>query len=202
METINTPYSIKAPAGWEAITAYSRGKEKPDTSVNAEKIFDDLIENIKLEKCVYFPDVVNAMFRRLPLKVEAENYGHDGFKNSFFVKDTASKSTYYRKKEPVQVKVFGNNNSEQAIELVTGEWTSYKVNSPVQKNFAIVLRAKAIESPAEVSISINGKKTKLSIAATEWTEVIIEKAIFVAGENQLQLLVNKGTVQADWMDIR
>jgi endoglucanase len=202
METINTPYSIKAPAGWEAITAYSRGKEKPDPSVNAEKIFNDLIENIKLENCVYFPDVVNAMFRRLPLKVEAENFGHDGYGNSYYVKDTASKSAYYRKKEPVQVKVFGNNNTEQATELSAGEWTSYRVKSLNQNNYSIVLRAKAIQTPAEVTIKVNGKKHRLSIAATDFTEMKIEKASFKTGENQLQLLVNKGIVQADWMDIR
>ncbi len=61
----------------EKIVAYSRGRDKPPAEV-AQRAFDELIENIKLENCVYFPDLVNAMFRCVPGKVEAEDYGHGG----------------------------------------------------------------------------------------------------------------------------
>jgi len=89
-----------------------------------------LLENIKLENCTYFPDVVNAMFRRLPLKLEAENYGHDGYLKSYLVKDTVSHSANYRTKEPVSIQLLDNDKKPkvkgQFIVLNAGEWTAYK----------------------------------------------------------------------------
>jgi endoglucanase len=94
MDANNGPYSIERPAGWDEIVALSRGRQKPSREV-AQRAFDELLENIKLENCKFFPDVVNAIFRRVPGKVEAENYGHDGAGTSYFVKDTGQKSKFF-----------------------------------------------------------------------------------------------------------
>ena len=95
--------------GWDGICDYSRGKAKPSREI-AKKAFDELLENIKLENCVYFPDVVNAMLRRVPGKVEAENYGHEGADKSFYVKDTSQKAEYYRIREPVLIGLIGERD--------------------------------------------------------------------------------------------
>ncbi|NJK98194.1 MAG: cellulase family glycosylhydrolase [Bacteroidales bacterium] len=158
MDTRNTPYSINLPAGWKSIAEYSEGGAKPVSTADAEKIFDELLNNIKLENCEYFPDVVNAMFRRLPLKVEAENYSHDGFSVSYFVKDTATRAASYRKNEPVPVKTFGKDNSEQGIELASGEWVNFSFTSLNKLACTVVIRVKAVQ-PAELTLLINGKKT-------------------------------------------
>jgi len=55
MNTKNTPYSIDKPEGWDEITAYSRGEGKPSREL-AQKAFDELLENVKIENCVPFPD--------------------------------------------------------------------------------------------------------------------------------------------------
>ena len=52
---------------------------------------------------IYFEDVCNAILTRVPAKIEAENYGHDGFNRSYFVADTVNKSKFYRKDEPVKI---------------------------------------------------------------------------------------------------
>lgn len=201
METINTPYSIKAPAGWDAIVAYSRGGNKPASTAEAEKTFNELLENIKLQNCTYFPDVVNALFRRLPVKVEAENYGHNGYKVSYFVKDTTARAASYRTKEPVPVRTFGNNDSEQGIELTSSEWTNYTVKSSGDLTYSLAIRAKAIV-PAEIMLTVNGKSNKVKVEPTDWTEMKIPAVKFRKGENQLKVMVTKGTVQIDWIDIR
>src|SRR4029077_12368301 len=84
MATRNTPYSIKPPEHWDAVVAYSRGEEKPSREV-AQKAFDELLENIRLENCQFFPDVVNSMMRRAPARIEAGNFGHEGLDKSYFV---------------------------------------------------------------------------------------------------------------------
>ena len=42
-------------------------------------------QNIKIENCDYFEDVCNAINTRIPGKIEAENFGFEGYKKSYFV---------------------------------------------------------------------------------------------------------------------
>ncbi len=132
MDTSNTPYSINKPAGWDQIAAHSRGREKPSREV-AQKAFDELIENIKLENCAYFPDVVNAILRRIPGRIEAENYGHAGPGRSYSVKNPSQKAKYYRTSEPVPVVPIDPDDTRlragQCIKLSEGEWTAYEAAS-------------------------------------------------------------------------
>jgi len=204
MDTTNTPYSIKPPEGWDAIRAYTRGGDKPAAEA-AQKAFDQLVENIKLENCVYFPDVVNAIFRRVPGRVEAENYGHDGPSQSYFVNDTAQKSKYYRTSEPVPVEQIAGGSrrsAEQGIRLTEREWTSYTVQSQVSRDYSLVMKAKADGGPAVVELSVNGHTQDVTLTATEWSEVPLKAIPFSQGANRLKVLVKSGAVSLDWIAFR
>jgi hypothetical protein len=204
METVNTPYSYKAPDGWKEVVAYSRGGE-PIAKISPEQIFNELLENIKIENCTYFPDVVNSMFRRIPLKLEAENYGHDGFKKSYFVKDTIGRSQTYRTDEPVKIQMLNKDKksrkSDQVVVLNSGEWTAYKVNSPVQQNCVISLQVKA-DHPAEITFSVNHKFVSLNVNSTEWSEIKLDTQSFQKGENDLKVEVKSGAINLDWINIQ
>jgi hypothetical protein len=203
METVNTPFSYKSPDGWDEIVRYSRKGGNPN-SANAEKIFGDLLENIKIENCTYFPDVVNSMFRRIPLKLEAENYGHDGYLKSYLVKDTVNISETYRTKEFVKIKVAGQDfrkSTSQYIVLNSGEWTAYKVNSPVQQKCVISLQVKA-DHPAEIAFSVNHKSFNLNVNSTEWSEIKLDPQSFQKGENDLKVEVKSGDINLDWINIQ
>jgi hypothetical protein len=204
MDTQNTPYSIKSPEGWKEIAGYSRQDGTP-SATDPEKIFNELLENIKIENCTYFPDVVNAMFRRLPLKLEAENYGHDGYMKSYFVKDTLVNSSSYRKKEPVKVEVTEKNerasSSGQAIHLNAGEWTAYNVNSAAKQGYRVSLRIKTSGEPAGIILWINGKAHRQEVTSDGWTELKMKTKPFVAGENELKVEVTVGSVSLDWINI-
>ena len=112
------PYSIKRPEGWDQVAAFSRGRAKPLRQA-AQQTLDELLENIKLENCVYYPDVVNAILRRVPGSVEAENYGHDGAGKSYSVKDASVRSEYYRTSEPVPVVIADGLKGESQVTLET-----------------------------------------------------------------------------------
>ena len=129
MDADNGPYSVVKPADWDAIVAYSRGQAKPSKET-ARKAFDELLQNVRIENCVYNAGVVNALFHRLPVRIEAENFGHDGLGKSYSVKDPSQKSPNYRKSEPVTIEVSeggGNRRREshQSIRLTADEWSSY-----------------------------------------------------------------------------
>ena len=63
------------PKGWRQIVDYcARGTAKPGYA-KAIKIFDELLENIKLENCTEQKDRVAAMLRRPGIRVLASGYG-------------------------------------------------------------------------------------------------------------------------------
>ncbi|MBN1507402.1 MAG: cellulase family glycosylhydrolase [Sedimentisphaerales bacterium] len=201
MDTTNTPYSIKSPPGWDAIRAYTRGRDKPPAE-EAQRAFDQLLENIKLENCVYFPDVVNAIFRQVPGKVEAENYGHDGPNESYFVNDMTQKSNYYRPSEPVQVEQITSGNrrsAEQGITLAGREWTAYTIRSQSAKDYAPVMKAKTSGGPAVVELTMNDSTQDVTVTGTDWSEVPLKAIPFTQGTNRLKVLVKSGAVSLDWV---
>ena len=198
MDTVNTPYSIKRPAGWDQVAAFSRGEEKPSRQA-AQKALDELLENIKLENCVYFPDVVNAIFRRVPGKVEAENYGHDGNRKSYSVSDPSSKSEYYRKSEPVPVVIADEKGAEKSIRLQAAEWTAYTVNSIQAQNYTGTIRLNAETAPASFTFSVGEQKKTVTVAETDWKEIDLDSIKLSEGENHLQINVDKGSILFDWL---
>ncbi|MBK8088200.1 MAG: cellulase family glycosylhydrolase [Chitinophagaceae bacterium] len=201
MDTQNTPYSINKPGNWDLISEYSKGGAKPDALL-AEKIFNELLENIKLSNCSYFEDVCNAILTRVPAKIEAENYGHDGFNRSYFVSDTVNKSKFYRKDEPVKInldsKVKDQFWSEQSIELQQSEWVVYRFESLTSRKYSLILRTSATE-PAQLTIVINNKSVNIDVANTEFNEVSIGDYKLKKGRNIIKVIAKSKAVKVDWI---
>jgi hypothetical protein len=200
MDTRNTPYSVRPPEGWEAIVACSQ-KGQCEKTPNARKIFDELLENIRMENCVYHPEVVNAMLRRIPLRLEAENYGHDGYLRSYSVKDTSFRSKTYRKREPVRIETLqtGKNSDGQAIALNTNEWTAYAVNALQDMDCSLTLRVKG---NGKAVLTLNGNSLEADISHTDWTEKTFPSLHFKSGENRLKIEITRGELWIDRMDIK
>ena len=203
MDTENTPYSINKPGNWDLIAEYSRGGAKPDAAL-AEKTFNELLENIKISNCKYFEDVCNAILTRVPAKIEAENYGFDGFSRSYFVSDTANKSKFYRKNEPVQIRLDNGNKelltSEQSIELQQSEWVVYNFESLIAKRYNLSFRTASAAGSAQLTIFINNKKTDIDIASKEFREIIIGKYKLKRGRNTIKIISKSNAVKIDWIN--
>jgi hypothetical protein len=199
MDTTNTPYSIQRPAGWDDVVAFSRGGAKPSRQV-ASRAFEELLENIKLENCVYFEDVVNAVMRRVPGKVEAENYGHEGRQKAWSVSDPSAKSRYYRKSEPVEVVLHDDQGASKSIRLNAGEWTAYFVNSPEPLVYRGTIRVKAEQQPAALTFSAGQTKKHVAVKQDEWTEIDLGAISFAKGENRLGISVRSGALLVDCME--
>lgn len=206
MEARNAPYSIKAPEGWDQITAYSRGGTNPPARPVAQKAFHELLQNIRLAQCTYFPDVVNALFHRAPGRVEAENYGHEGLNRSYFIKEPRQNSKYYRPSEPVPVELIETDNnrwrSAQGIRLNAGEWTAYSVESPDSRSDEAVVRVKAETESAVFQLTLNRQAQEGTVGRGPWAEVKLKPAPLVSGTNRLALRVTSGTACFDWIDLR
>jgi len=205
MDTKNTPYSIKKPDNWDLIVAYTGGKPKPDIAI-AEKAFTQLLENIKLVNCEYYPDVLNSILNRIPGKIEAENYGHRGYNYSYFVRDTIKKSQYYRIEEPVQIKLINQNEnsdlSEQYIELQESEWAVYHFKSQDSKKYQFTIKASAEIVPARLSIELNDKIIDFQIINKDWTEVTVDDFDLNQGTNKIKIFVRSNSLKLDWISFR
>lgn len=203
MDTQNTPYSINKPGNWDLIAEYSRGSAKPD-AVLAEKIFNELLENIKLSNCSYFEDVCNAILTRVPAKIEAENYGHNGYNHSYYVTDTTTQSAWYRKNEPVQILSDNKNetqlSSEQSVELKATEWVLYNFESVGKRNYQFIIRASSSQK-AKLVLIINNKKINLDIGNTELQEKDLGIHSIKSGKNRMKVLVISGKIKIDWIKV-
>ena len=202
MDTKNTPYSVKAPADWAAVTAYSHGGEKPSPEV-AQRAFDEFLTNIRLENCVYFPDVVNSMMRRAPARIEAENYGEEGQNVSYFVKNPDEHSKFYRQSDPVSVIAAGTGRSGgwQYISLGSNEWTGYTVSSDARRDYQIVVKAKATGTPSTVEIQIGNEVRTVTLSGEKWSEINAGTIALAPGVNHVKCVVKSGTADLDWIQL-
>ncbi len=202
MDTQNTPYSIKKPENWNLISAYTRNGSKPDREV-AQKIFSDLLENIKLSNCLYFEDVCNAILTRIPAKIEAENYGFGGYNRSYYVLDTLNKSKFYRTKEPVQIeldsKIKDQFWSDQSVGLQKSEWLAYSFNCQDSNIHQLSIRASANSKPVKLLLWINNKKVVFTVKNSELNEAKIGEFYLKNGNNHIRIKVKSNSLKLDWI---
>ncbi|MGN6369510.1 MAG: cellulase family glycosylhydrolase [Phycisphaerae bacterium] len=202
MVAANGPYGIKAPGHWEEIVAYSQEgekREKPSREV-ATGAFNELLTNIRLENCVFHADVVNAMFRKVPGKVEAENYGVGGAGVSYSVKGTGN-SKYYRKGEPVPVEpcsLAGGRRAEgQFVKLGGGEWTAYMFGADQAKTYAVTVRARG-DAGAKGAVTVNGERQEVEVGG-EWKEISLKGVGLKKSGNEMRVEGVGGEVGVDWV---
>ena len=63
MDTDNTPCSVKKPALWDKVIAYSGGGDRPSYA-DAQAAFTEYLENIRYEHCDHLDNVIASILRR------------------------------------------------------------------------------------------------------------------------------------------
>jgi aryl-phospho-beta-D-glucosidase BglC (GH1 family) len=202
MDTRNTPFSIKPPADWDKVASYSRGGPKPLPDV-AQKAFDELLRNIRLESCSFFPDVVNALLRRAPARIEAENFGQEGAGKSYQVTDPKGHSAFYRQSEgvPITPQQGTGRRSGQFISLKAAEWTTYTIASGRARDYEVTVRGKAVGAPAEIQLSIGDQIRTVTLSGSQWSDLAIGTFTLAEGQNRLELRVRSGAADLDWLEV-
>jgi aryl-phospho-beta-D-glucosidase BglC (GH1 family) len=188
MDADNGPISVKRPAGWDSVVAYSRGGAKPAGEL-ARKTFDELLTNI---------------LRRIPGRIEAENFGQNGRGLSYLVKNLNQHSKFYRVNEsvPVSINESQRPRSSQYITLKETEWTAYTIDSASTRDCEITIRARAAGAPAQAELMIGERALTVKIDASDWAEIKLGSARFNHGPNQLKWMVKQGAADLDWIDIK
>ena len=155
--TITSPRSVPPPAGWEAIRAYAERRGPRPAEEATRPALTELLEGIRLENTVDRIDVLNAVFRRVPLRLPASGFGFGGQGVAYDTR-IAQPLTGFRSDDHVTVRFasrqagtepdFNHNDgrpraAQERLEVVldTGEWLSYEFNVPFATRIRVRLEA-------------------------------------------------------------
>lgn len=202
----NNPYSIAKPEGWDSIVAYSNLKEA-SLKEWARPVFNQFLNNIRLENCTENTEMINAMMQRIPCLIEAENFGGKGIGISYLVKDT-TKSKNYRKEEAVKISYFIDKedtlkSNGQYITLKQDEWAVYNFDALSTICDQSTIRVRSQNQQSSLELSFNGEEhQELSLENQEWIILQIEPIELDEKGNSLQLNVISGAIDVDYIDIR
>ncbi len=207
MDTQNTPYSIVKPANWDVIAEYSHGGTKPEREV-AQKILNDFLKNIQLVNCEYQKEVVSSIFRQIPGKIEAENYGHGAYGKDYFIRDTTLKAKFYRTWgyvpieliEPDSVSQIKRKGSEQCIILNREEWTRYSFNTLAESELQLHVKLHVTEVPATIQLSCGENEFEETLNNTGWDTLTISGILLNEGLNSLTIKSLDASIKVDWME--
>ncbi|MCP2329301.1 aryl-phospho-beta-D-glucosidase BglC (GH1 family) [Hamadaea flava] len=146
---LNSPATIRQPDGWQAIVDYVYGGAKPDAE-SARRTLFELLDNLALERCDYRYDVVDAVMRRAPLRLQAEYFGHLGEGVSYHSNGPKTPLPGFRQSDNVTVAYRASPDGAQppaepnfrhnlgveraddevmVVHLDAGEWLAYEVNT-------------------------------------------------------------------------
>ncbi len=73
MACTNSPCSIRAPKDYDLVIAYTNGGPHPGYA-KSRAIFDEYLENIRLENCDLHPEVTRHVFRKAPFSLMAVDF--------------------------------------------------------------------------------------------------------------------------------
>ena len=170
IDTVTSPVSITAPDGWDRVLAAVSSGDQVD---DAPAIFAQLLENLRLEKCVWRPEVVAAITAQAPAQLPAWGFGFRG-EGSSYATENATPLPGLRDDDAVTI-VFNaggsrdvTGNFEQTdgrdytasellvVELAAGDWLEYEVDGVTDAAAVFARDAHGAPVPATITATERG----------------------------------------------
>lgn len=121
MSCENSPYSINKPNGWDRILNAIKGKEDVSKE-EAKKIFNELLENIKIENCRFNNMVVNSVLKKAPLRIQGEFYDYKGQGISFGSNGIKKNNIQFREDDNIKISFINESD------VITEEYSEIMVH--------------------------------------------------------------------------
>ena len=144
LDTRTSPVSIAAPKRWAELVEHVAGGPAP---TEPQRIFDELLENMKLENCVWQPEVVAAITATAPTQIPAWGFGFRGSGQSYSTSGARSLSgireadeVALRFADPTSAlanpfeQTDGRDYSDSerlVIDLAAGDWLEYELDAQI-----------------------------------------------------------------------
>lgn len=147
IDTITSPRSVRPPAGWGAIRAYAEGRGPRPTAAVITSALTGLLEGVRLERTDGRTEVLNAVLRRVPLRLPASGFGFGG-RGVAYETRRAEPMAGFRSDDAVTARLDSRpagaalrfdhvdgrpRDPAEGLEVVldAGDWVRYEVELPV-----------------------------------------------------------------------
>lgn len=178
---INNPLEIKRPAGYDQLLNYWSGKGPKPTEADAWKTLQELLENIKIEKNTYHPDVVDAMIRQVkttatkPFRdhiisnntiIKAVDFDMGRQRYAYYDADSAryqytpgvntdgNKGHSYRN-DGVDIRI--GKDGPYVTDMEAGEWLQYTVTVSKPRKYNVSFLTAAEKNASSLSLTLGNK---------------------------------------------
>ena len=164
LDTITSPCSVKAPAGWSALVACAQGRSVTPPAAEAWSTLTEFLDALDISRCVYQQAVVNTVMRRAPVSAPAWGFSFRG-KDVSFATTGAKPLAGFRADDQVSLECThlgpdgaprfdhtdgGLRSAEDAIVvcLTPGDWISFDVEIAHAGDITIAVETDAVITPS------------------------------------------------------
>jgi endoglucanase len=162
LATWTSPMSIVPPPGWEGVVAFAAGDARRPTRVEANAALGGLLEAIAIDACEPRPDVVAAVFHRVPIRLAPETFGFGGEGTSWWTQD-GRPSSGFRTDDRVTIRRAGGAEGDASfgpsdapgrpvprfeVELAAGDWLEYRIEVREASRLVIELASSVADAAA------------------------------------------------------
>jgi hypothetical protein len=145
MDCINSPFSVKKPANWDALHKFIQGGPKPSKK-EAIAILEEYLSNMKIENCRENTEVTAALFRRPPVALRGADFdplpGKGANSGASYSGTREEPSFFYQAGTGMAIRVEEGHDSTAnggwarwgiySLELCAGEFAVYTIHQPAE----------------------------------------------------------------------
>jgi hypothetical protein len=187
LDTWTSPRSVIPPAGWGAIVGYASGTGPRPAVAETQDSLDAYLDHVALDACERRQDVVNAVFRRAPMRLAPEAFGFRGRGSSYWTA-TARPLDWFRRDDDVTLLAVDEVDEATAFDPVDrpgpgtrrfvarlgpGEWLEYTValaepaRLDVEVELGVGVGGLDDRSPDGLGLEVDGERIALQTTAAD-----------------------------------
>ncbi len=215
-ETTTSPYSAKLPDDFQTLVNYWNGQGSKPSQAFALSVLMRFAENLKLDKCTFLPDVVDALFNtqfftqskpfaanEIPGTIACVNYdlGANGVAYSDADYERTQFDSYTPWNQGGQYRNDGvdieKSNDAQGSEfsvgwIEAGEWLNFSVQIASAGTYEAQLRVASLNGGGQLQLKCDGGLlTTITVPKTggwyNWTTLTVPDLSLPQGNHSLQL---------------
>lgn len=228
--TISAPYSSPITTGWENLLKYWNGQSAKPSVTTAKTWLMQQADALKIENCLFRPDVPDAMFRQvqsptrvpyaqitLPGKIHATDYDMGPYgvawMDEVYQNISGGKSTnngYQYRNDGVDIEictdVSGGTNGFNVGWIEANDWMTYTINVPEAFTGPMTIRYASATGGGYLRIFLNGLSlvSPVTMPSTggwqTWTTKSAGNVTIPAGTHELKLQSLIGGFNLNWVE--
>lgn len=208
VSNLTNPYSAKIGKYYQKILDYWRLKGPRPTKSEAKKGFMELAENLKLENCHFFKDVVSAICdlsglekskpygdNTLPKLIKCVDYDIGANNVAYYVKyakrdDHRMRRVFNsgRKYRNDPIHIFEEKGNYVVGLFEDGQWLKYTLNSPSSEEYEVILK---FRGSGKIRVEVNGQSNVVNLNAVNYKTKSLGTFSLNRGDNPFYLHVQK-----------